>query len=674
MRAKFVLFLLACLWPLLLTAQDMPLRYNTYGAPGLIDMPVASSVSDAELAFTYATFAGQTRNTLTFQVSPRLSASLRYAELNNIRGQDDVLYGTILDRSLALHYRFLDETGRWPAMAVGVSDFIGTGIYSGEYIVATKSLRPDLAATLGLGWGRYAGVGGFANPLGASFANRPERDFGQGGTISRNVFFRGEAAVFGGVHWQPVPTLGLTLEYSSDAYPYATGTAFDRRSPVNIGLNYAPRPGLQVAAHILYGSELGVQVTYALNPERPPHGSGYAKGPTVVHPMVSLRRALAAEGMLLTGARTHGASLDITIENHRFPASAQAVGRAARVLAQIAPASARTFAIALEDAGLRGPAVVFSRADLAALEFTLHGAAQIRQRAEFVPSSAQSVAREPAFDWALRPYITPNLFDPDDPLRADLGVAVDGQWHVAPGLIAAGTLQQRVLGTLDQTTRRSNSALPHVRSDFALYEREGDGDLGALALHWYAQPHADVTTRISVGLFETMYGGLSAETLWRPAAGDLAFGVEVNALRKRDYDGGVGFRDYAVTSGHATIYWLGDAGYGAQLDVGRYLAGDWGGTLTLTRQFRNGWSLGVFATLTDVPFDTFGEGSFDKGLVLRVPLSWISGRPRRDALTTTLRPVTRDGGARVQIPGRLYDVTTPLGARAIDDSWGAFWR
>src|SRR6056297_2690080 len=57
--------------------------YNSYGYPGLIDMPVASSRPDGELAFTTSSFAGQTRNTLTFQIAPRLSGSFRYSILEN---------------------------------------------------------------------------------------------------------------------------------------------------------------------------------------------------------------------------------------------------------------------------------------------------------------------------------------------------------------------------------------------------------------------------------------------------------------------------------------------------------------------------------------------------------------------------------------------------------------
>ena len=60
--------------------------------------------------------------------------------------------------------------------------------------------------------------------------------------------------------------------------------------------------------------------------------------------------------------------------------------------------------------------------------------------------------------------------------------------------------------------------------------------------------------------------------------------------------------------------------WNVKLDAGRYLAGDYGATFSLSRTFNNGWEIGAFATLTDVKFSTFGEGSFDKGITLKAPL------------------------------------------------------
>ena len=655
--------------------QDHPVRYNIYGAPGLIDMPTASSAADAELAFSISSFAGQTRNSLTFQVSPRLSASLGYAALHDILGAGDVFYDRILDRSLALHYRFADETRLRPAISAGVSDFVGTGIYAGEYVVATKSLPRHVSATLGLGWGRFAGVGGFDNPLGPTFADRPTRDFGAGGAVSTDALFHGDAAFFGGLRWAPSARFDLAAEYSSDAYIYQDGAAFERRSPWNVGLTYALRPNLRVSAQYLYGAELGAQLTYVINPLEPPFGNGFGVPIVPTTAAADLAAVLAAEGVVLRAFRTEGTEFHVVIENPTYTPSAQAIGRATRVLARQLPADIQTFHISLAQNGLSGPAVIIDRGAWRQNEFARDGGAMFRQTVRFAPPvSAVLVRPRSSFSWGVFPYLTPNLFDPDDPLRADVGLALAARWRLQPNLIFAGTLRQKLAGNLDQATRMSTSVLPRVRSDFALYDREGDADIADLTFGWYAQPSPEITTRLTFGLLEPMFAGASAEILWRPGGGAWALGAEVNQLQQRDYDGGFELLDYQVTSGHASLYWEGDAGYGAQLDVGRYLAGDWGGTLTVSRHFANGWKLGVFATLTDVPFDEFGEGSFDKGIMVSVPISWINGQPRRDSFDRTIRPVTRDGGARVAVDGRLYQVTRPQTARVIDDTWGMFWR
>ena len=82
-----------------------------------------------------------------------------------------------------------------------------------------------------------------------------------------------------------------------------------------------------------------------------------------------------------------------------------------------------------------------------------------------------------------------------------------------------------------------------------------------------------------------------------------------------------------------------------QVDFGRYLAKDWGSTFTLMREFNNGWRLGAYATFTDIPFETFGEGSFDKGIFFKIPFDTLIGKSNRNTGSVVLRPITRDGGA-----------------------------
>ena len=58
----------------------------------------------------------------------------------------------------------MQETERFPELALGLIDLGGTGSYSSEFIVATKRFK-NIDYSLGLGWGELAGVTHINNPL-----------------------------------------------------------------------------------------------------------------------------------------------------------------------------------------------------------------------------------------------------------------------------------------------------------------------------------------------------------------------------------------------------------------------------------------------------------------------------------------------------------------------------
>ena len=115
-------------------------------------------------------------------------------------------------------------------------------------------------------------------------------------------------------------------------------------------------------------------------------------------------------------------------------------------------------------------------------------------------------------------------------------------------------------------------------------------------------------------------------------------------------------------------------GFIGQVDAGRYLAKDWGATFSLMREFNNGFQVGAYFTLTDVSADEFGEGAFDKGIWFRVPITWLSGTPSKSGFSQTLRPLTRDGGARLSVPGRLYPILRGSHVPELEEDWGRYWK
>jgi len=686
--------------------------YGVYGFPGLIDMPSAWMPPDGELAFTSSYFVNQARNTLTFQINPRLSGSFRYAQLYDVSpNADGEVVDFRFDRSFSLQYRLLDEAGFRPAVVIGLNDFLGTGFYRSEFIVASRQIAPDLRLTAGLGWGRLAGVGGFSNPLsvlGDRFGVREARSSSQGGELELSNIFTGDAALFGGIEWQATDRLRLVAEYSSDDYPNEDPYTFVQRSPVNLGLSYDVSDNLRLAANYLYGSELGVQLTYAVNPADPPNGAGIEAAPLPVVRRTALAaaqswdqhradyradqiradyradqiststaEALAGQGIGLLSLQVAAGTARIAIENQDYTVFAQAVGRTARVLTWTLPPSVDQFEITLVERGMPVSVLTLARGDVEDLEHDLDGvwSGLTRTQIADAPDPVQPApGLYPRLDWGFAPYLIPSLFDPDNPLRADAGIDLFAGFEPAPGLIFSGVLRQRVLGNRDEADRASTSPLPRVRSESNLYGAAADTTIPRLTAAWYFRPGGNLFGRVTAGYLEPMFGGLSTELLWRRGTSPIALGAELNYAVQRDFDQLFGLQDYDVVTGHVSGYWDMGNGYHTQLDVGRYLAGDWGATFALDRAFENGWRVGVFATLTDVPFDTFGEGSFDKGIRLSIPLSWASGQATRDTTDLVIRPVWRDGGARLDVDGRLYDVIRPAQERALADNWGRFWR
>jgi hypothetical protein len=391
-----------------------------------------------------------------------------------------------------------------------------------------------------------------------------------------------------------------------------------------------------------------------------------------------LREALAAEGLVLHALAVSADRTQVRIVNTRFDAAPQAIGRAARAMARLLPASVEVFEIVLVEGLLPASRVTLRRSDLETLEFVPDAAAALRARAEIgeagrLPPGAIPGNPTPRFAWALSPYLRTALFDPDNPYRFDVGLRLQGRVTLAEGLILHGSVRQKVFGNLNEASRASNSVLPRVRTESYLFDR-ADTVIDQLYLAWFARPADTLYSRVTVGWLERQFAGISGEILWKPVGSRLALGAELNYVQQRAFDGGLGLQTYRVATGHVSAYYAFAEGFHAQLDVGRYLAGDWGATLRLDREFANGWRVGAFATLTNVPFADFGEGSFDKGIVFTIPFNAIAGTPSRVAETQVIRPIQRDGGARLIVPGRLYDSIRPAHGPALEAGWGRVWR
>lgn len=702
-RSRYVMFWVAALGGIAAAstafAQDR-VNTNTFGLPGMVDMPTAESLADGELASSIAVTEDQTRITLSFQVTPRLTGAFRYSRIADFRGSNDALF----DRSFDLHYRLVDEGRLRPALAVGLRDFAGTGIFSSEYVVASKTIAPGVLVSGGIGWGVLGTFNSFDNPLGsldAGFDTRAGFD-GLGGEPSVDSWFRGPAAVFAGLRWNVNERLTLSAEYSSDDQSrQQAGDTDGLASPFNFGLQYRTRSGTVFGAQLLHGEALGFSAHVLVNPRKPPNGGDISPAPIPVlvrgdtsaswagaitqdaipddRRSEVLRVLLQNEGITLEAIAIQDKRARVRIRNMRHDVEPQAIGRTARALALAMPAGIETFEIEPVHNGVPLSRVTLQRSMLERLDYAPDKIAQslaatsITAGANDLPLDRLPLDR---LTWNLGPFIGLSLFDPESPLRADVGVQASANYAFTPSFSVSGTVRGKVLGNRDEVTRMSDSILPRVRSNRNLYDQASDVWLHRLTLDHFGKLSDNLYTRVSAGYFEEMFGGVSGEILWKPVDSPFALGLEINHVFQRDNDRLFGFDDYGydVTTGHVSAYYAMRNGFDVQLDMGRYLAGDWGATIGIDRRFGNGWKVGAFATLTDVPFADFGEGSFDKGIRVSVPLSWFMGKPNQNSASMTIRPILRDGGARLVMPNRLYPMVRDYHAPEMRDQWGRFWR
>ena len=670
------------------------------GVTGLIDMPSGESQSDGTLSVVKSQFGPIGRTTLSFQITPRLSGSFRYSSVKDwfTNPSDDIT--TYSDRSFDLRYQLTAEGRYVPAITVGLQDIIGTGVQAGEYIAATKTFGDQVKVTAGLGWGRYGSYGSIGSP----FGDRPAVDFGLGGKIRTGQWFRGEMAPFAGVEWKVNEQWSLKAEYSSDAYVEESENraTFERNSPFNFGVEYTTKANMRLGLYSLYGSKIGFSVQLALDPKKNPRGGPLGPGPLPVNAAAAAKSwgpnwvndrgaqtamrdqtqaILSRDGITIESMAISANSVHLRIRNTKLDNAPQAIGRTARALAATMPASISSFEIVAMAQGVPLSNVVIRRADLESLEFAPGQDLSMEQRVQVLPAASalpegaiRTDGLYPRFKWGLAPYVATSLFDPGKPFQANVGVRLTARYDIAPGWVASTSIIKPIYAGIERSTFPSDSKLPHVRSDANLYTLEGDPAIERLTLAWYAKPAPELFSRVTVGYLERMYGGLSGELLWQQSDKPYALGAEINYVQQRDYDQLFGFRDYSIVTGHITGYYNFGDGYHAQLDVGRYLAGDYGATLALDREFANGIKVGAFATLTDVPFDTFGEGSFDKGIRISLPMAFFTGRQTQKVSKVTLRPLQRDGGAKLDVEGRLYGTVREYQESDLDAAWGRFWR
>ena len=681
---------------------------NDWGEVGLLQTPTARMAPTGEMRFHISHVAPYTRGTVMFQPFDWLETGFRYTDVSNrLYGRDIAGDQSYKDKSVDIKLRIREESSLWPQLALGLRDLGGTGLFAGEYVVANKRWG-NWDASLGLGWG-YAGArGNLKNPLSAlaqGFNTRPASTTGQGGTPGFDAMFRGPTAAFGGVQWHsPSDPWILKVELDGNSYQHEPQTNNQAtKSPFNFGAVYRYSPNIDVSFGLERGNTFmvgltlhgGVQQMYSPKLLDTPLPAVQVQAPTALSPAGWQGTAQSIErytGWSVRSISNEQTTTTLVAETDTAIHLQDRIDRAITVLHRDAPATSSRFVLQLQERGLPMTQVEVDRAAWLVPHTQVQVAAQ-RQPAQRVspgllasaaPMSAQLPAalpaalppevgtdrswqaKPPGFSTSIGPSFSQILGGPDNFFLYQLGVKAAAEYKFSDSTWISSAFNLRLSDNYKNFVYDAPSQLPRVRT----YQREY-ATTSALTMPLLQLTHVkDMGNGHYLsgygGMLEAMYGGVGAEWLHRPWQGPLAWGVDVNHVRQRDFQQDLGFRDYKVNTGHATLYW--DTGLKdllVKLSAGRYLAGDTGATLDVSRVFSNGVKAGAWATKTNVSSAVFGEGSFDKGVYVSVPFDVMLPKSTAGSGSFVWNPLTRDGGARLSRSFTLFDLTRQRDSRAL---------
>ena len=677
---------------------DKPLRFThaDLGGIGLLQVPTARHASDGSFNVNFSHVSPYNRTSISAQVLPWLEGTVRYTAITNRKYGGQAFSGnqTYKDRGFDIKLRLWEESRKLPEVSLSLQDFAGTGLFSSEYFLASKRYY-NWDFTFGLAWGNAGARGGIKNPLSiisSSFKERPgyNSDEDQGGEVSFGNYFSGEeVALVGGIEYSSLSSdWAFKVELDGNDYQNeGLDNQFSQVYPLNFGVVYrlnelfTLKAGWERGDTIMAGIQLGMNLGSedALMPK-------FDTAPEPIMPIESqnmnsrlvnaallsdekkakLQARLKSEGVSVSALHAGDKQLTLYAKQSKFRDYSEAVGRATRILINELPATLASVNYINQEANLNTQQVtVYTEPFKRAVDNrTDQGYNPAYARLDDAPKEyiegVDKLTEYPAFDWRLRPIFSPSFGAPESFIiyKLWLKLAVDFQFSERWSLNNVFSINlHNNYNKLDQP---SDSVLPRVRSDVKEYAKEGENSILRMQTDYMWKPSKVTYARVSGGLFESMYGGVGGELLYMPIKNRFAMGIDANYVKQRDYDQLFTFRDYTVATGHLTMYY--DTPISntlAKISVGRYLAKDIGTTIDLSRKFKTGVVMGGWATFTDVSAEEFGEGSFDKGIYIKFPLDLFFVESRKDSLTASWRPLTRDGGQKLIMGNQLYELVSP---------------
>ena len=615
--------------------------FNNHGSIGLINIPTARFFSESSFGFTVYDGNPDQKVTLTSFPFDWLEASFFYTNIQDkpycIYDFDPVCAQDYKDKGFNFKLR-LKEEGFLPAIAVGINDIAGTGLYGSEYLVASYGVnKTDFH--FGLGWGQLNGSKeSFKNPFGKindSFYERPADIKDKGGQFQPSRYFSGNTVspFFGITHAINEKYL-VKFEYDTTLTPGNIGYK-EAENDFSLGLDFSLTKNFTIGISTERGNSTSIRFAYKNNPKisKPRYEYKNSNHKDSDSDYVKFIRNLSENGIAVNKILEGSDQLGIQISQFRHPnldVIDEIINRAAY------------------NAGLNKP--VKANLTIADLQAKTEFDESFEKNSKLIYQ--RQVKKK--FRTNTRLDVRPFLASREEFFKGALMIENISEYSFLDNFFFSSNIKYSLADNFDDLKYPPVDTYPaQVRSDIKDYLINYDEGIiiGRAQFDYYLSLKKNHHAMLTAGILEEMFNGIGFEYLYFEEDSNYAIGFEVFEVKKRDYKMRFDTLDYKNVTGHLNFYYRNykRIPFDAKISYGEYLAGDEGVTIDLSRSFVNGTKFGVFASFTDVSADQFGEGSFDKGIYFNIP---VFG----NLINYSWRPLTKDPGAKLIRKNTLHDL------------------
>ncbi|MDC1470175.1 YjbH domain-containing protein [Gammaproteobacteria bacterium] len=677
--------------------------YNSLGQTGLITIPSAEIHDEQSAYFTFNRSNFIKLGTVTITPFDWMEASYFYYR------PDDLLWGTTkglyLDKGFNVKFSYKPKNILLPRIAVGLDDFAGTGQFTREYIITTYDFK-SLKFTSGLGWGKYVGESSIKNPLSIlseKFTNRGINNVGKGGTLSSDIWFTGPATPLIGLEYKLKNIKNTTIKIERNPYDYFKFSCCGERlskesfqvrpkeSNINFGLSYKYKDIGNIDLSYIKGNTWNISFSvgfqgnknYRKKEKFSPklENIDYKQKSVKNEFYLDLLHNLNKNNLYLQTANLDKKALNVSIESldHTNP-----VIYSSRT-AYIANEVAKFNDIKLDNIETghinRGIKINSAKYYTKDLNLTDRKPDVLVKRTTVVENSDNNshikhefrpTVQFPVIINNLSPDIKSHVGSPEKFLYSGFGIKASSEIQFNRNLVFFSSIGRIIEDNFDEKVSEPNSQLQEVRTQIVDYLQASSGDIyiDRMELEHITSPFNNIYTKISFGYLESMYGGVAAEVMYKPFKGKVAMSLEINRVTQRAFDQKFSFSKYKVSTQHFNVaYYHPKTNVLAKWSFGHYLAGDKGYTLDLSRRMPNGWQAGVWFSNTNVSAVQFGEGSFDKGFYMNIPLNLFSKSYSKNSQGVSIRSMTRDGAQKLELRNRLIDSFYGATYNEFNENW-----